>query len=120
MKKNFFEEFADWVAVTAASTSAFCTALLIIIIWLSCGPLFDYSDTWQLVINTGTTIITFLWGFLILRNQRKEMLALNIKIDEIIRANRKANNTIIAIESLTEHELKVLHDQYLKLSKEKH
>jgi len=99
------------------STSALITAVSIIVIWLISGPLFHYSDTWQLVINTGTTIITFLMVFLIQRSQNKDSLALHLKLNELVAAMQGASNRLIDVEALTEKELATLHLYYGELAK---
>jgi low affinity Fe/Cu permease len=104
-KISLFERLSTVVTKRVGSTSAFIIALLIVITWLFTGSMFDYSDTWQLVINTGTTIITFLMVFLIQRSQNKESLAIQIKLNELIASSRLASNRLIDIEGLTEDEL---------------
>jgi len=106
---RFFEKFASKATQATGSSTAFLLALLTVIIWLVTGPLFGYSDTWQLVINTGTTIITFLMVFLIQKSQNKDSLAMQIKLNELIAVNRKASNRLLNVEDLTEAELHALH-----------
>ncbi|GAB4027780.1 low affinity iron permease family protein [Spirosoma koreense] len=106
---NFFERFASRATQSTGSSSAFLIALLTVIIWIITGPVFHYSDTWQLVINTGTTIITFLMVFLIQKSQNKDSLAMQIKLNELIAVNRKASNRLLNVEDLTEEELRALH-----------
>jgi low affinity Fe/Cu permease len=91
-------------------------AFLLVIVWALTGPLFDYSDTWQLVINTSTTIITFLMVFIIQQSQNKDTMAIQLKLNELIACNEKASNRLIEIEDLTEEELEVLKKFYVKLS----
>lgn len=91
-------------------------AFTLIIIWAICGPFFDYSDTWQLIINTGTTIITFLMVFIIQQSQNKDTLAVQLKLNELIACQELASNRLIDIEDLTEEELMVLKKFYIKLS----
>ena len=110
------ERSATAVTRWTGSTSAFTLAFAIIVIWALTGPLFRYSDTWQLVINTGTTIVTFLMVFLIQRNQNKDSLALHLKLNEIVAAVQGASNRLIDVESLTEQELNVLHHHYATLA----
>lgn len=98
------------------SSMAFGTAFGIILVWGITGPIFQYSDTWQLVINTGTTIITFLMVFLIQKSQNKDSKAIQIKLNELIAASRHASNRIVDIEDLSESELDVLKKFYQKLS----
>ncbi|GAB3943368.1 low affinity iron permease family protein [Spirosoma harenae] len=107
--KNFFERFASRATQATGSSIAFLLALLTVIIWIITGPIFGYSDTWQLVINTGTTIITFLMVFLIQKSQNKDSLAMQIKLNELIAVNRKASNRLLNVEDLTEPELRALH-----------
>src|SRR6059058_5145948 len=93
--KNTFEKLSTVLSRKAGSTPAFILALLIILAWLALGPLFHYSDTWQLVINTGTTIITFLMVFLIQRSQNKESLAVQLKLNELVAAHEFASNRLV-------------------------
>jgi low affinity Fe/Cu permease len=99
------------------TTMAFTMAVASIVIWALLGPVFNYSNTWQLVINTGTTIITFLMVFLIQRTQNKDSLALHLKLNELVAAMRGASNRLIDIESLSEGELVALHRHYAELAK---
>jgi len=112
----FFDKFSNAVTKATGSPFAFIGSFAVIIIWAVTGPLFDYSDTWQLVINTGTTIITFLMVFVIQQSQNKDTVALHLKLNELIAANKNASNRLIDIEDLTEDELKVLKEFYVKLS----
>lgn len=98
------------------SSWAFSLALLVIAVWLVTGPLFHFSDTWQLVINTGTTVVTFLMVFLIQRTQNKDSLALQLKLNEIVAALDGASNRLIDVEDLSEEELEVLHRYYRRLA----
>ena len=98
------------------STAAFALACLVILAWVGTGPIFKYSDTWQLVINTGTTIVTFLMVFLIQRAQNKDSRAVHLKLNELVAAIEGASNRLIDVESLTEQELKVLHRHYASLA----
>lgn len=95
---------------------AFAAALFVIIIWAVLGPVFGFSDTWQLVINTGTTIITFLMVFVIQQSQNKDTLALHLKLNELLAATRNASNRVIDIEDLSERELRMLKQFYIKLA----
>jgi low affinity Fe/Cu permease len=106
---------ARWATDWSGSTLAFFLAVGIILGWLLTGPFFKYSDTWQLVINTGTTIITFLMVFLIQRAQNKDSRAVHLKLNELVAAVEGASNRLINAENLTEEELKVLHAHYGKL-----
>lgn len=114
--KSIFERFSDWATKFTGSSYAFLGATFIVIAWAVSGPVFNYSETWQLVINTGTTIITFLMVFLIQKAQNKDSKAIQIKLNELIAANEKASNRIVDIEDLTEKELDQLHCYYEKLS----
>jgi low affinity Fe/Cu permease len=110
------ERLATGVTKWSGSSSAFVLACGIIIAWIVSGPLFRFSDTWQLVINTGTTIVTFLMVFLIQRSQNKDSLALHLKLNELVAAVQGASNRLIDVESLTEDELKLLHRHYATLA----
>jgi len=116
MGGNVFERFAAAATRGTGSTFAFIAAVAIIVVWLVTGPLFHFSDTWQLVINTGTTIVTFLMVFLIQRAQNKDALVLQIKLNELIAALQGASNRLIAAEDLTEEELKALEEHFEKLA----
>jgi low affinity Fe/Cu permease len=112
-----FERLSEAVTRWAGSTAAFATALGIIALWAVTGPLFHYSDTWQLVINTGTTIVTFLMVFLIQRSQNKDAIAIHLKLNEIVAAMTGASNRLIEVEALTERELAALRKHYHELAK---
>lgn len=114
---SFFEKIALTLTKFSGGTTAFIIALSIVILWAISGPAFGFSETWQLVINTGTTIITFLMVFLIQRAQNKESLAVQLKLNEIIAAVKGASNRIIDIEDLNERDLQTLKKHYIKLSK---
>ncbi|RRB06388.1 low affinity iron permease family protein [Larkinella rosea] len=114
-KKGFvaiFEHFASVVTKATGSSTAFLLAFTTIIIWLVTGPIFNYSDTWQLIINTGTTIITFLMVFLIQKSQNKDSMAIQLKLNELIASHNKASNRLLNIEDLSEKELITLHRYY--------
>jgi low affinity Fe/Cu permease len=115
-KMSWFERLASKATKLAGSTFAFLIALLLIVGWLICGPFFKYSDTWQLVINTSTTIITFLMVFLIQKTQNKDSIAIQIKLNELVAANASASNRIVDVEELSEEELQRLHAYYSKLA----
>src|SRR5947209_1752559 len=115
-KRNVLSRFASAATAWTGSTPAFITAALVIVVWLLTGPLFHYSDTWQLVINTGTTIVTFLMVFLIQRSQNKDALAVQLKLNEIVAALEGASNRLISIEDLSEHDLNTLHIHYQRLA----
>ena len=109
------ERFSHRATVWAGSSWAFMVALGVILVWAVTGPIFGFSDTWQLVINTGTTIVTFLMVFLIQRTQNKDALALHLKLNEIVAALDGASNRLIDVEDLTEEEILTLHRHYQKL-----
>jgi len=111
-----FEKLAAWITRVAGSTPAFIFALLLVLIWGATGPIFHYSETWQLVINTGTTIITFLMVFLIQKTQNKDSLAIQLKLNELIAAHEFASNRLVNVEGMTEEELKVIQKYYARLS----
>ena len=113
---SLFEKFANWATKFTGSSVAFIAATLIVLIWAVSGPVFKFSETWQLVINTGTTIITFLMVFLIQKAQNKDSKAIQIKLNELIAAHEKASNRIVDIEDLSEKELDQLHLYYEKLA----
>lgn len=112
---QMLERFSRKVTEATGTSTAFIVALMVIIIWIVTGPLFHFSDTWQLVINTGTTIVTFLMVFLIQRSQNKDALAIHLKLNEIVAALEGASNRLIDVEDLTEAEIKTLHAHYQKL-----
>ncbi|MFB3389690.1 low affinity iron permease family protein [Flavobacterium sp. LAR06] len=111
-----FEEFATKVSKAAGSTTAFIGAFLIVVGWAVSGPIFDYSETWQLVINTGTTIITFLMVFLIQKAQNKDSLAIQLKLNELVASSKYASNSLVDIESMTEEEMIIVQKYYQRLS----
>lgn len=116
-RRNPYEKFSSAVTKSTGSSAAFIIAALSVIVWLVSGPFFGYSDTWQLVINTSTTIITFLMVFLIQRSQNKESLAIQLKLNELIASSRQASNRLIDVEDLTEDEMKALSKFYSELVK---
>jgi low affinity Fe/Cu permease len=111
-----FEKMSTKVSRATGSTSGFAMAIGVILTWLITGPFFGFSDTWQLVINTGTTIITFLMVFLIQRSQNKDFLAFHLKLNELIIAQNLASNRLVAIEEISEDDLKVLQKFYKHLA----
>ncbi len=110
-----FDGFSSKIASFTGSSIAFIGALVIVIIWAITGPVFDFSVTWQLVINTLTTITTFLMVFIIQRDQNKDTMAIQLKLNELIAATKGASNKVLNIEDLTEDELKVLKKFYVQL-----
>ena len=113
---NFMARLAAAVTRWSGSSWGFGTALAVILVWAVTGPIFKWSDTWQLVINTGTTIVTFLMVFLIQRTQNKDGLAIQLKLNELVAAIEGASNRLIDIEDLGEAELQVLHRHYQRLA----
>jgi len=112
---EFLEKFSHQATIATGTSGAFVLAVLVIVVWVITGPIFHYSDTWQLVINTSTTIVTFLMVFLIQRAQNKDALAIHLKLNEIVAAMEGASNRLIDVEDLTEEELRTLHKHYAKL-----
>jgi low affinity Fe/Cu permease len=114
-QSNAFEKFAQTMTRWTGSTGTFLGAVGIVVVWGLTGPLFGFSDTWQLVINTGTTIVTFLMVFLIQRTQNKDALAMHLKLNELVAAKKGASNRLLNAEDLTEEELHTLHAHYARL-----
>lgn len=112
--KEVFRKVANKVSVIAGSASAFSVALLVIVAWAVTGPLFNFSDTWQLVINTGTTIVTFLMVFLIQNTQNRDGKAMQLKLDELIRAS-KARDSFVDLEDLDDKDLAILDEEFKAL-----
>ncbi|HLX91863.1 MAG TPA: low affinity iron permease family protein [Puia sp.] len=115
-KANFFEGLASRVTKATGSTPAFIIALICVIVWIITGPIFRFSESWQLVINTGTTIVTFLMVFLIQKSQNKDSLAIQLKLNELVAAHGFASNRLVNVENMTEDELKVIQKYYARLS----
>jgi low affinity Fe/Cu permease len=115
-KAKLFTRFAKKAAHFTGSPTCFVMALAIVAIWAATGPLFGFGDTWQLVINTGTTIITFLMVFLIQNTQNRDTEAMQIKLDELIRSHRPASNALLDLEELEEAELEALRTSYEALA----
>ncbi len=114
--KKIFDKFSHYATKYTGSPYAFLIAVLILIIWGVSGPYFHYSDTWQLVINTGTTCVTFLMVFLIQQSQNKDTVAIHLKLNELIAANKYASNRLVSIEDFTEKELETVKKFYTKLA----
>jgi low affinity Fe/Cu permease len=110
------ETFSQWATAWTGSSWAFAVAVAVIVVWAVTGPIFGFSDTWQLVINTGTTIITFLMVFLIQRAQNKDALAIQIKLNELLASQQGASNRLINLEDWSEEEIVALHERFAKLS----
>jgi low affinity Fe/Cu permease len=113
--KDIFRQLSKKAAELMGAPAAFLGAILIILIWAGSGPLFRFSDTWQLVINTATTIITFLMVFLIQNTQNRDSRAIHVKLDELIKSVRSARNSVIDLDRLTDEEMKELEDEYKRL-----
>ncbi|HEX8428072.1 low affinity iron permease family protein [Hymenobacter sp.] len=109
VRSNLFARFAERVTAWSGSTMAFCLALSTVLVWALTGPLFHYSETWQLVINTGTTIVTFLMVFLIQRAQNKDSLVLHLKLNELLASHKGASNRLINAQDFSEEEIHLLH-----------
>src|SRR6201996_9523680 len=107
-----FSRAAQWTSQQCGRAYTFVGAIVIIVLWAICGPAFHYSDTWQLIINTGTTIITFLMVFLIQNTQNRDTTAIHLKLDELIRANEHARNQMLRLEDLTENQIAELKDSF--------
>ena len=112
-----FDKMAQWTAAHAGRASTFCAALAAIVVWAVSGPIFGFSDTWQLIINTSTTIITFLMVFLIQNTQNRDTEALQLKLDELIRATEGARNRLLQLEELTEKEMDHIKKDFIQLAK---
>jgi low affinity Fe/Cu permease len=118
--KSLFKCFAENTARYTGSATVFIIACSIVAIWGLTGPLFNFSDTWQLVINTGTTIVTFLMVFLIQNTQNREAYAVQLKLDELIRVTKGAHVGLLDLEHMEDEELKAIQDKFLALAKEAH
>ena len=113
----WFMRFAQWVSHATGRPTAFFLAVAIILVWAITGPVFGFSDTWQLVINTGTTIVTFLMVFVIQNTQNRDTAAMHIKIDELIRVTQKARNVLLDLEEVDDKTLEALREDYEKLAR---
>ena len=113
----WFMRFAQWVSHATGRPIAFFLAVAIILVWAITGPVFGFSDTWQLVINTGTTIVTFLMVFVIQNTQNRDTAAMHIKIDELIRVTQKARNVLLDLEEVDDKTLEALREDYEKLAR---
>ncbi len=115
---DLFHEFAKYTSYATGHPATFGLAMLVIVVWGVTGPMFHYSDTWQLVINTGTTIVTFLMVFLIQNTQNRDSYAVQLKLDELIRATKGAHVILLDIEEINEKELNKIRECYSKLAAE--
>ena len=113
---KFFNTAAQWTSQQCGRPSTFILACATVVVWALTGPIFRFSDTWQLVINTGTTIVTFLMVFLIQNTQNRDMTALHLKLDELIRVSESARNKLLDLEDLTEEELERLKGSFTRLA----
>jgi len=114
----WFTRFARWTSFNTGRPSAFLVAALVIVAWAATGPLFHYSDTWQLVINTGTTIVTFLMVFLIQNTQNRDSQAIHVKLDELIRAMKGARNSLLNLEDISDEELEQLRVSFNRIAEQ--
>ena len=117
--KEVFRKFAHKTSILVGSARTFIVAIIILLIWALSGPFFEFSDTWQLIINTGTTIITFLMVFLIQNTQNRDAKAIHLKLDELIRSVRSARNNLLNLENFTDDELDKLQEKFAELSQKK-
>jgi low affinity Fe/Cu permease len=116
---QFFRKLSQRTSNAVGSPWAFLVAALIVIVWATTGPLFRFSDTWQLVINTGTTIVTFLMVFLIQNSQNRDFKAMNLKLDELIRGTKGPRTEMVALEEMSDDELERLHKQYVAMQEKR-
>lgn len=115
-KKDVFSRFAKWTSSFLGQPKAFAMAVLIIAGWALVGPIFHFSDTWQLIINTSTTIVTFLMVFVIQNSQNRDSASIQIKLDELIRAVDAAHNSLLDLENLSQEQLEKMREHYSKLA----
>ena len=117
--RDGFRKFASHASAAVGSPWAFALAVLVIVVWALMGPMFKFSDTWQLVINTGTTIVTFLMVFLIQNTQNRDARAIHLKLDELIRANKDSRDTLVDLEECSDEELAELEDEFRRFRDER-
>lgn len=113
---ELFRKISHAVSEAVGSTAAFALAVLAIVVWALTGPYFDFSDTWQLIINTGTTILTFLMVFLIQNTQNRDSKAVHLKLDELIRSQQSARNRLVDVEDMSDQELEMLREEFKRLN----
>lgn len=114
---DIFHRTSVKIASATGKASTFCIAVLIIVTWASLGPIFDFSDTWQLIINTGTTIVTFLMVFLIQNTQNRDSKSIHLKLDELISSQKNASNAFLSLDNRTDEELLKLEDHFATMSR---
>lgn len=113
---NAFAKLAHWASVETGKARTFALAVLVIVAWAVTGPFFDYSDTWQICINTGTTVVTFLMVFLLQNTQSRDTAAIQLKLDELISSSAAAHNTMIGLEDMTEDQLRQLKERFAAIA----
>jgi low affinity Fe/Cu permease len=116
VRRDPFTRFSKWAARATGQPAAFILAALVVVVWATTGPIFGFSDTWQLVINTGTTIVTFLMVFLIQNTQNRDTLAIQLKLDELIRSHKGAHTALLNLEDLSSEELDRFQQLYLDIA----
>jgi low affinity Fe/Cu permease len=116
LEASIFASFARWIEQQLGRSAAFVLAILAVVLWAVTGPFFGWSDTWQLVINTGTTIVTFLMVFVIQNTQNRDTMALQLKLDELIRVNQAARNSLISLEEKSEPEVEEIKSAFVELA----
>jgi low affinity Fe/Cu permease len=116
LARSIFASFARWVEQQLDRSTAFVLAILVVVLWAVAGPFFDWSDTWQLVINTGTTIVTFLMVFVIQNTQNRDTKALQLKLDELIRVNKAARNSLMSLEEKSEPAVEKIKSAFVELA----
>ena len=116
--KDFFRKFASKISAVVGSAWSFIAAVTVILIWGITGPVFGFSDTWQLIINTGTTIVTFLMVFLIQNTQNRDAKAIHLKLDELIRGVKGARTSMVDLEDLSDEELEQLQKEFVRMRKQ--
>ena len=114
-RRDWFRAFSHRTADIVGSPWAFFASIVVVVVWAATGPYFQYSDTWQLIINTGTTILTFLMVFLIQNTQNRDSKAIHLKLDELLRASHAARKTLVDLEDLTDDELRALKEEFRRL-----
>lgn len=117
-RNSWFTRFAKWTSRATGRPAAFGMAASVIVLWALTGPMFDFSDTWQLVINTGTTVVTFLMVFLIQNTQYRDSEAIHLKLDELIRSTQGAHNALLDLEDLDDKELDKIRENYAQLAED--